>query len=66
MSVWQGRGSCMLATWHCSLYCLSAEVSVCVQGVSAVKWSHDSRHLFVGSTDHNLRIFGGDASAMAS
>jgi hypothetical protein len=36
------------------------------QGVSALKWTHDSRHLFVGSTDHNLRIFGVDASAMAS
>ncbi|EIE19108.1 spliceosome component, nuclear pre-mRNA splicing factor [Coccomyxa subellipsoidea C-169] len=47
-----------------ALFSLSAALGN--KGVSAVKWSHDSRHLFVGSTDHNLRIFGGDASAMAS
>jgi hypothetical protein len=34
-----------------------------MQWVSAMHWSRDARHLYVGSADHNLRVFGAAAPA---
>ena len=28
------------------------------QSVSALRWTSDAKHLYVGANDHNLRIFG--------
>ena len=28
------------------------------QSVSALRWTSDAKHLYVGAKDHNLRIFG--------
>ncbi|BDA49495.1 Pre-mRNA-processing factor 19 [Coccomyxa sp. Obi] len=47
-----------------TLFSLSAALGN--KGVASLKWTHDSHHLFVGSTDHNLRIFGAEAASAAS
>jgi hypothetical protein len=34
------------------------------QWVSALHWARDARTLYVGSSDHNLRVFGAPAAPM--
>lgn len=37
-----------------------------MQSVSAFRWTSDAKHLYVGSNDHNLRIFGLGAEGEAA